>query len=88
MTAVYSAAIENMSFMPLHRSVTIDDEKDFRAKLRAFDIGEAHVALLFARILQNLSFEDIVKEQGWVNADAARYRYRSVIKELKRKGYK
>lgn len=67
---------------------TEQHDRDLEKRLRKFGVPDAGVQLLFSRYYDRMSYKDICEKYHFVDANAARYYLRVLLRELQRKGFR
>lgn len=62
--------------------------QSFKTKLKKFGLSEHELDLVLARFGEDKTFDEIVKEQGWVSISSAAYHFKQILKKLRERNYK
>lgn len=77
----YSAGIEAyQAFSELPQEYVI-------GRLRAFGLRDFEVSLLISRFYENLTFSEIVKQQGWTSVGSCSHCYKATLAKLRKGGF-
>lgn len=68
----------------LYKSTTEEKIKNIQKKLIQAGLSQFEVELLMSRFIEEKSFKEIVKEQGWTSLGSASHYLRSALSKLKK----